>query len=70
LRIAEIYSIDNNQFDVDPSEEIASIYMSLAMFYSLCSPFGHEIEIRPLFTKFIVAIGDEFSLKKSLEYLA
>lgn len=43
--------------------------MTLAMFYSLCSAFGLELELRPYYTKFIIALEDDFYLKKSMEFL-
>jgi len=69
LKISEIFSWKNNPFKMKVDANNAWTYMIMAMFYSLCTPFGYEIELRPLFMDFIAAMQDDFSLKKSLELL-
>jgi len=69
LRLHEIYSSKDNVYDVIPNIEKAWLYIILAQFYSLCSPFGLEVEINPIFIDFITAMGDDLKLTKSKELL-
>jgi hypothetical protein len=69
LKISEIFSWKNNPFKMKVDKDKAWLYMVMSMFYSLCTPFGFEVGIRPLFMDFIFAMTDDFSLKKSVDLL-
>jgi hypothetical protein len=70
LRLADLYGWANNPFGKEINKEKSWMYMTLACFYSFCTPFGTEIEIRPIFEKFAENVGDEApQYKKSLANL-
>lgn len=69
LKVSEIFSWKNNPFKMKVDSEKAWVYMIMAMFYSLCTPFGFEVGIRPIFMDFVFAMNDDFSLKKTIETL-
>ncbi len=66
LRLHEIYSTKDNKFQVITDQDKAWLYIILAQFYALCSPFGLEVDISPSFLDFIYAMGDDLKLQKSL----
>eukprot|EP00330_Aristerostoma_sp_ATCC50986_P001514 CAMPEP_0114590424 /NCGR_PEP_ID=MMETSP0125-20121206/12693_1 /TAXON_ID=485358 ORGANISM="Aristerostoma sp., Strain ATCC 50986" /NCGR_SAMPLE_ID=MMETSP0125 /ASSEMBLY_ACC=CAM_ASM_000245 /LENGTH=103 /DNA_ID=CAMNT_0001787939 /DNA_START=347 /DNA_END=658 /DNA_ORIENTATION=+ len=50
-------------------EKTGWTYMAMAMFYSLCTPFGYEMDIRQQFVDYVYAMNDDLTLKETIKLL-
>jgi hypothetical protein len=70
LKMSEFFSTSTDKLGFKANKEKSWVYLTMAAFYSFMSPFGLEMEIRPIFTKFIEKMGDDpKKLTKTLELI-